>query len=239
MPDEANPVLNPPAPSPTPAPAPPPPVAQAPPPVVPLTVEEYNRLRGLEGQFVTIQAERAKDLQKAKDEQLKLMAEKEGAEKALAEQKKQWEANLQAERNSALEFQAQIFNERTERTFAESLSGREFFGDTPEHRAIIQKQVASQLRERFETVRDASGVLVTREKATGMPAEHVLPKLLDSIEFAHFFKPKGKGGSLSPAAAPYNPTRHFEAGSLEDVADQWKQAQGKYPAIGLGPVSRQ
>ena len=92
------------------------------------------------------------------------------------------------------------------------------------------------LRGRFEAVHDASGKVIVREVGTGMPAEHVLPKLLDSIEFAHYFKAKGKGGTLPAAPTPYNPTKAWEPGSLDDIAERFRQGQGQYPAMGLGPV---
>jgi hypothetical protein len=133
-------------------------------------------------------------------------------------------------------FQQQIFSERTERTFAEALAGRVFFGDDPEHLEIVRKQVMNELRSRFEATHDASGQIVVREKGTGMPAEHVLPKLLDGKEFAHFFKAKGTGGTLPGAAGPYSPAGAPQPGTLADVASQYKAAQGRYPGFGLVPL---
>src|SRR5437016_1405195 len=75
----------------TPPPAAAPPAA-SPPPAISLSVDEYQRFRSLETQLGELRSAQQAALDLKEQERLKLLAEKEGAEKALGEQRKSWEA---------------------------------------------------------------------------------------------------------------------------------------------------
>lgn len=172
------------------------------PPTVPLTVEEYQRLRGVERQLSEFQAAQAKALEEKEQARLQVMAEKGKVQEAFEESRKSWEAKLaeQSAKHAALE--ELIGNERKAATIAEAFHGREFLGETPEQRASTAAMVRRLLQDEFEVGRDASGVFVVRDKASGRPAAEVIRERLDSPQFALFFRPSTSGGSGTDGTRP-------------------------------------
>lgn len=229
-----------PAPAPT-APPPAPTQGQAPPPAptIALSVDEFQRYRGLERQFQEFQTARQAELDAKEADRLKAMAEKGEVEKALAEQRKSWEAK-HAEavaRHQALE--SQVFGEHRTATISAALQGREFVGETPEQRAAAAAMVQRLLAEEIEVGRDATTqALIARERGTGIPAQQALAAKLASPSYALFFRATTQGGSGAQgmdAAAPV--PQGAKPGSLDAIVADWQKRQGQYGAMGLRPKS--
>ncbi len=209
------------------------------PPTVPLTVEEYQRLRGLEHQLAEFHRSQAAAADAAEATRLKLVADKEGAEKALDQQRTAWEAKHAESVTRYNQLEQGIFHERRDAVLGAALQGRDFVGSTPEQKAAAAGHVRRLLADDFETRRDASGSLVVLQKVSGRPAAEVLREVLDSPEYALYFVPSSRGGSgadgtRSPAAPPT--TNQFAAQVMADYAA--KHGGGQYPSIGLGPLQR-
>jgi len=77
-----------------------------------------------------------------------------------------------------------------------------FAGETTEDKAETARQLRAILEPQFETSRDATGVIITREKGTGRPATQVLSEAIASKKFAHFFAAQSRGGSGADGTRP-------------------------------------
>lgn len=186
MADEA---VTPPAPEPVIAP----PTAPA---MVPVTVEEYQRLRSTEAQLAEMKRANALILEKAEADRIKALADKGQVDEAMkqlreAETAKRTEAET---RYAGLE--SQYLGEKKANVIGDSLAGRDFV--SPEAAA----QAKTLLDARFESTRDASGQIMVREKSTGRPAAEVIRETLDSPSFAHFMKPSTTGGANAGGSKP-------------------------------------
>ncbi len=164
---------------------------------IPLTVEEYQRLRSLEKQLEEFQKLQQSALEAKEAERLRVLAEKGQIEEALAQQRKTWEQKHAEAVSRYTQLEQQVHAERKNAAIAEAFHGRTFVGETPDQRAATAAMVRRLLQDDFETTRDASGALVVREKVSGRPAAEVLRERLDSPQFAIFFAPSSRGGSGS------------------------------------------
>jgi hypothetical protein len=201
-----------------------------------LTVEEYQRLRGLEGQIAELQKTRQAEIDAKESGRIKALAEKGEIEKALNEQRKSWEQRHAEASAKYVQLEQQVFSERKSATLAEALSGRNYAGETPEAKAATASMVRRLLDDDFETTRDASGSLVVRQKGTGLPAADVLRARLDSPEFSIFFAPSTRGGSGSQGATNPNPgAGGANPGSLESIAADYRRRMGGMQSFGLAP----
>jgi hypothetical protein len=205
------------------------------PPTIPLTVDEYQRLRSLEKQLDEFQKQQQSALDAKEAERLHALAEKGQIEEALAQQRKAWEQKHAevVSRYSSLE--QQIHAERKNTAIAEAFHGRAFVGETPEQKSATAAMVRRLLQDDFETTRDASGSLVVREKVSGRPATEVLNERLDSPQFAIFFAPASRGGSGSDGTRPPANPQISQPGSLESIASDWRNRQTQYQSFGLHP----
>ena len=186
--------------NPTPTPSHPafqqPPATASQPVVIPVSIDDFNRYRGLESQLQKIEAERSAERDRLAGENAKALAEKGEIQKALEETRKHWESKHSETQGQLATFEKQVFSERRDAVLASALTGREFIS---EHAAQQLRQI---LTDQFETQRVASGSLVVREKVSGRPAADALRELLDAPTFAHFFKPTSRGGAGTDGARP-------------------------------------
>lgn len=180
--------------------APPPPAQQqaapTPPPMVPLTVEEYQRLRSLEGNFNALQSTVQAERDRLEGERIKALADKGQVEQAMAELAKQKDAQLQAEREARLAIEGQYHGEKKSSVMAAALMGVPFVSE------VAAAQVKGLLESQFETRRDASGAILVVDKVTGLPAAEVIKQQLASPAFAHFLKASTQGGSGGGGSQP-------------------------------------
>jgi hypothetical protein len=212
-----------------------PPAGPAVPPTIPLTVEEYQRLRSLEKQLEEVQKAQQATLEAKEAERLRALAEKGQIEDALAQQRKSWEQKHAEALSRYTQLEQQIHSERKGSAIAEAFQGRTFVGDNPEQRAATAAMVRRLLHDDFETTRDASGALVVREKVSGRPAADVIRERLDSAEFAIFFAPSSRGGSGADGTRPSASALANQPGSLDAIVSEWRNRQSQYQSFGLHP----
>lgn len=224
----------PPAATSTPAPAAP--VAPAAPTMVPLTVEEYQRFRGIEQQFGDFQRQQAAALELKETERIRALADKGQTEEAFKAHRQLYEAKqVEAEAKYAA-LETKVFEKERNAVINEVLAGEKIAGETPELRAARTGILKLQLQGLVEVSRDSSGEIVVKDKASGRPAADVLRERLSDPALAIFFEPNSRGGSGGDGTrTPANPEKPAP-GSLQDVAAQWKASRGQYQPMGLNPI---
>jgi hypothetical protein len=204
-------------------------------PTIPLTVEEYRRLRSLEGQLEEARKIQQSTLETKEAERLRALAEKGQIEEALSQQRKAWEQKHAEAVARYSQLEEQVHAERRNSAIAEALHGRAFVGETPEQKAATAAMLRRLLQDDFETTHDASGTLVVREKLTGRPAADVLRERLESPQFAIFFAPSSRGGAGSDGTRVPTNVRQPQPGSLEAIVSQWRNQQSRNQSFGLHP----
>jgi hypothetical protein len=205
------------------------------PPTIPLSVEEYQRLRALEGQLEEVRKVQHATLEAKEADRLRALAEKGQIEEALEQQRKAWEQKHGEAVSRYSQLEQQVHAERRNMAIAEAFQGRMFVGETSEQRAGTAAMVRRLLQEEFEAGRDASGAVVVREKVTGRPATEVLRERLDSPSFAIFFAPTARGGSGSDGSRPPANLQSATPGSLDSIVSEWRNRQSQYQSFGLHP----
>jgi hypothetical protein len=211
------------------------PPSGGPAPTIPLTVDEYQRLRSLERQLDEFQKMQQSALEAKEAERLRALAEKGQIEEALAQQRKAWEQRHAEAVSRYSHLEQQIQAERKNTAIAEAFHARSFVGETPEQKAATAAMVRRLLHDDFETTHDASGALVVREKVSGRPAAEVLRERLDSPQFAIFFAPSSRGGSGSDGTRPPANPQSTQPGSLDAIVSDWRNRQTQYQSFGLHP----
>jgi hypothetical protein len=207
------------------------------PTTIPLTVEEYQRLRSVEQQLEELRQAQQSALDAKEAERLKVLAEKGQIEEALNQQRTAWEQKHAEALARYSQLEQQVRTERKNAVITEAFQGRSFAGAAPEQKAATAAMVRRLLQDDFETMQDASGALAVREKVSGRPATEVLRERLDSPQFAIFFAPSSRGGSGSDGTRlPANPAPS-QPGSLEAIAADWRNRQSRYQSFGLHPLT--
>ena len=206
------------------------------PPTIPLTVEEYQRLRSLEEQLEEVRKIQQSALETKEAERLRALAEKGQIEEALAQQRKSWEQKHAEAVARYSQLEQQVHAERKNTAIAEAFHGRTFVGETPEQRAATAAMVRRLLQDDFETTHDASGALVVREKVSGRLATDVLRERLESPQFAIFFAPSSRGGCRERRDPPARRSAPAQPGSLDAIVSQWRNQQE--PVSVLRPASQ-
>jgi len=208
------------------------------PPTVPLTIEEYHRLRSLEKQLEEFQKGQQAALESKEAERLRALAEKGQIEEALDQQRKSWEQKHAEALSRYTQLEQQVHAERKNTAIMEGFHGRSFVGETPEQKAAAAAMVRRLLQDDFETTRDASGALVVREKISGRPAAEVLRERLDSSQFAIFFAPSSRGGAGTDGTRPPPSPQSTQPGSLDAIVADWRNRQSQYQSFGLRSVGK-
>jgi len=199
--------------------------------------DDRQRLRALEARLQEFQRQQEAALELKENERLRALAEKGQIEEALDQQRRSWEQKHAEAVSRYTLLEQQVFGERKSAAIAEALQGRAFVGESPEQKAAAAAMVRRLLQDEFETVREASGALTVRERATGRPAAEALRERLDSPTFAIFFAPTSRGGAGGDASRPYVAPRGAQPGSLEAIVGQWRDRQSQFQSFGLHPLS--
>jgi hypothetical protein len=176
-----------PAATPTPTPAAPP--AATPPAMVPLTVEEYQRLRGMERELAEARAEQARKIEAAEQARSKAIADKDGAEAGLKAEAARWQSKLDESTTRYSDLERQYLGEKKSVAIADGLDGKKFRSE------VAAKQVRQLLEPRFVAERDAAGRPIVRDAVTGRPAADVIKEAFAAGEFDHFLDPTSGGGA--------------------------------------------
>ncbi len=202
-----------------------------------ISVDDYQRFRGLEKQLADIRTEQQVALDAKERERLLALSAQGKAEQALDEQKKSWESKVTESNTKYGELERQVYDREKTRVLDSALVGRTFVGESPERQSAKAGQLRRLLESEYETTRLADGNLIVRHKATGRPAEDVLKESLASPDYEHFFKATSQGGAggdatrssggSSQTANPHKP------GSVEFYAFQMKAQSAQYPSFGL------
>lgn len=192
------------------------------PPTIPLTVEEYQRLRSLESQLAEHQKRHAEAEAAAEAQRLKIMADKEGAEKALQEQQKAWEQRAATIAAEKTQLEQSWFAEKKATVIGDVFQGIPWAGENPEARASTAAMVRKLMQDDFETTRDASGALVVREKASGRHAAEVIRERLASPQYAIFLSAQNRGGAGTDGTRlPANPNNGGD--TFDAFAKQYRE----------------
>jgi hypothetical protein len=223
------------APSPVQPPAAPPAPSAVVPPTVPLTVEEYQRLRGIERNYSDLQTRQQKELEAKEQERLTALAKAGEVQKAFDEHSQSWAKRLTEAETKFATLDGQLLSERKAAVLAEKMAGRVYTGSDAAHKQAAANQLKTLIEPMFEPVREANGSISVREKLTGRPAELVLPELLDSPQFAHFFAATTKGGPNLTGGSSQGQSEGHESGGLESVVADFKARQAQYHSMGLHP----
>jgi hypothetical protein len=201
-----------------------------------LTAEEQQRLRTLVSQLKEYQRLQEATLEQKETERLRALAEKGQIEEALNQQRAAWEQKHAEALSRYSSLERQVYEERKTAAIAEAFHGRSFVGDSPEQKTAAAAMVRRLLQDEFETVRDGSGALLVRDKASGRPAAEAIRERLDSPQFAIFFAPSSRGGAGGDGTRPTALPHAGPPGSLESIASQYKDRCNQYQSFGLHPV---
>lgn len=175
------------------------------PPTIPLTVDEYQRLRGVERQLLDFQNARNVELETKERERIDALAAKGQAEEALKLTRTAWEQKHTEAITRANEFQRMVLQQEVTRAIDQSLIGRTILGESNEEKLARIAILRDHVSNAFEAVPVEGQGIVVRERATGRPAAQVLAEKWDSTLYGNFFVPKsttggaGSGGSRPPA----------------------------------------
>jgi hypothetical protein len=203
------------------------------PTMIPLTQEEYQRLRGIEREHADLTVKQRAALELAENARIKAIADKDGAEAALNEQRSAWERKLVEETTKFQNLERSLFDANKEQVLSSTLAGVTFAGDSPEDKAETARQLRAILEPQFETSRDATGLIITREKGTGRPAAEVLKEALASKRFAHFLASQSRPGSGGDGTRISAPAQQANPGSVQEFAARMA-AQNKGIGGGFG-----
>lgn len=204
------------------------------PPTIPLTVEEYQRLRGAERQLSEFQQQQQQAVEAAEQARIKALAEKGEVERALEEHRRLWQDKEQQALQKYATLETQVVQKDADTLVTSLIAERQVAGETPEIRAERTKILKSFLMPEIDSSRDPDGRFVHRDKASGRPAADVIRERLSAEALANFFAATSRGGSGTDGTRPpANP--QTQPGSLEAIAAEFAARQGQYPAFGLGP----
>jgi hypothetical protein len=161
------------------------------PPKIALSVEEYQRLTQSQARLAEIEAEKRQLAEAKEQERLKALAEKGEIEKALTTLRESKDVEIRKAIEKADALETQILGGEKRTVITSGMFGADFRSDA------AAAQVRQLLEPQFESVRDAAGQIVVRDKATLRPAADVIRERLASPDFAHFLKPSTTGGAGS------------------------------------------
>jgi hypothetical protein len=178
-------------PNPTPSPTPSP----TPPPKVELTIEEYQRYRGLETRIADIEREKQAEIDAKEAARLAAIADKEGAQAALDQQRTTLEAKIAEREQKYQKLEQQTLAAERSAVISQALAGRAFAGETAEDQAEAARQLKSILEQDVEVIRDANGKPIAKDRLTGRPADQVIREALEGRKYAHFLARKGGDGT--------------------------------------------
>lgn len=203
-----------------------------------LPVAQYQAFLEARAKLAEFERSKQLELDAKENARLKAMAEKDGAEKALAEQRTSLQQKLDEERQRYESLDRQVLAERLDSTISSALVGVAFAGKTAEEQQDSMADLLTIVKPRFESVRDSSGAVVVREKGTMKPAADVLKDIVASPRFARYFAATSKGGAgHSGGNQAAKTSEEPKAGSLEAIAADYKRRLGEYQSFGLGRVS--
>jgi hypothetical protein len=226
-----------PTPTPTVPPTATPPPTPTAPPVVPLTVDEYNRLKAAERRLADADADAQAKLDAKERERLKALADKGETEQALTQLEQKWQGKYTSRDQQFVDLEREYFGEKKVNAIHAQLAGVRF--RSPE----AATDALDKLDRRLEARRDDSGKVIVRCRETGRPASDVIKESLASPAFAHFLEPTSQGGGGVGGGGKAAPTTQPNAATADPAARRAEQLRASIEAnrsgaIGLSGVGR-
>jgi hypothetical protein len=163
--------------------------------LVQISADEFQRFRSVEAEFGKLQSKLNAELVAKEAERLQALADAGKSREALEEQRKSWESKLSDANAGFNKVRDQYHGKAKSEVIVSSLVGREFAGDKPEVQAKVAQKFLRDIDPLFETIEDATGNLIVREKGTGRPAADAIKELINAPENQHYFAPKSRGGA--------------------------------------------
>jgi hypothetical protein len=163
-------------------------------PSVKLTVEQYQAFIDIQREHAESKKREAAEAEKREQAKLKLMAEKDGVEKALEAQRNTSKVKEQEWEDRFNSLHQAIAQEKVDAVIAASISGKTFIGQTDEVRAEAARDFQALMRSsgRFSATQDAAGKWTVRETATGRDASEVLAE--ETKRKSYLFAATTQGG---------------------------------------------
>lgn len=157
---------------------------------VPISFEEYTRLQ--ERDRIATEAENARRVsaQQAEDARLALVARDQGAAAALEQQRQAHIRDLAERDNARTQLLQQIATSRLDSAVTEILGGVTFVGADEAGRAYTARLVSADIRSRLESVQDATGQFVVREKGTLRPYAEAIREALAAPHLQQLIAPR-------------------------------------------------
>jgi hypothetical protein len=188
-----------------------------------IEIEQYHR-------------EKAERETAAEASRLKLVAEKEGAEKALEEQRTKLIAERDEERRLRETERQQRLNAERDRAVTSALGSVTWVN--PESHDAARRLLLDQ----FEARVDAAGQVHVIERATNLPAEGVIAKLIDQPPYTSLRAPTSQGGTgparVTGGHAPQAiDTSNMTGGELTILKYQQLQAASQAQALANGELA--
>lgn len=190
-----------------------------------------ERLQQYEATHAAAEQKRLADLEAAEQRRLAQIAEKEGIAAALKKQADDFRTKYEAEHSQRVEIENAVLSERRSTVLAQ--------GIVSVGQPLVSDEAASQLtlllESRFVPARE-DGKVVVRDKITGRPAADVLPDILKSPSYSHFFKATQQGGSGATGGdTPPTPEATVRPKSLGAAAiEALKKAQASGAPLPFG-----
>ncbi|MDE2100494.1 MAG: hypothetical protein KGL39_24835 [Patescibacteria group bacterium] len=220
------------------------PTSTLPPGSIVVDAQQFAQLRSTADQFAQFQRDQQAAMDAKETERLAAVALKEGADKALEQQRTAWEGKLTEAQARAKQIESRMLAANRKTVIAQALSGKVFSGATAEIQASQTKQLQTLLDNEIEASIDGNGDPIVRDKLTGRPADQVLREMLAGPEYAHYFAANGAGGTGGGggdrSGRQQEAEKPPEPGSFEAIRDGFMAARSNLAKPrGLSPISRQ
>lgn len=186
-------------------------------PIKAILAEKVAEARAYKEQLDAIGRTQAERDAEAERQRLKLVADKEGAEKALEEQRTAWEKRAAEAERKAQESADRHLKAEKNRAIALGLAGKPWLEGCAE---AAEKLLADHFETRFAP----DGSIQFVEKATGLPGGPAMEAMLAKPPFINFLAPSSRGGS--GATNPPPPGQGQQAQQLGSNPFEAALAQG-------------
>jgi hypothetical protein len=179
--------------TPTPTPASPPTPAE--PAAVSVSAEEYRKFLEAQSKLAEVEAEKERAKAEAAQREIEALEKKGEAEAAKAKQKELSDAEIKKRDEKLATVEAELLTEKKANIITGCLLGTDFLSVTAAAHA------REHLENRLESLRDATGKVVVREKGTNKSADVFIKEWLASAdESGHYRKASTTGGAGATGA---------------------------------------
>jgi hypothetical protein len=210
------------------------------PQVISVLPDDWKAMHERLAKFEQREAERQREIDTQQKAALEAQAAKDGTQKQFQEYQSAQELRFNEMKGKFDVQEREILTEKLNGVIAEALGGIKLVPAPGVDPSVIYGQVKRLLMDEIEATKDATGRPTVRDKKTFRPALEYLKERLASPEYAIYLAPTTKGGSGTGPAAQNRPpgTPAPEAGSLENIVNEWKTRQNQFQSFGLRPTGK-